>query len=101
TARGRNFIRRSCIMARMKWNLLCVFSMIMGISNSARAANLGFQITALSSRPDMISGGDVLVRVDMPDKVLTSQAAIRLNGQDITAAFRSDPETHALIGLVK
>ncbi len=88
-------------MARMKWNLLCTFASIAVLLNSALAANSAFKITTVSSRPDMISGGDALVRVDVPDKLPTGQAAIRLNGQDITPAFRSDPSAHALIGLVR
>ena len=55
---------------------------------AVRAAD-PIQITVLSSRPDMVTGGDALVQVDAP-----ASALIQLNGQDVTSAF------HAGTGLV-
>jgi hypothetical protein len=59
-----------------------------------------FLITSLSSRPDMVSGGDVLVQVDVPRSVPLNEAMIKLNGQDVTAALHPDPTSHTFIGLV-
>ena len=77
-----------------------VFAAFCAISASAWAANSAFHITSLSNRPDKISGGDVLVRVDVPDNVAVEQALVKLNGQDVTAMFRTEP-AHALTGLVR
>ena len=56
----------------------------------------GLHLTALSARPDLVTGGDVLVQVDgaRPGRVM-----IRLNGANVTAAFRMTP-TRTLVGLV-
>jgi hypothetical protein len=60
-----------------------------------------FEIISLSAMPQMVSGGDVLVQVNVPrgwvDKVL-----IELNGVDVTNAFRADGDsTSSLVGLVE
>jgi hypothetical protein len=52
-------------------------------------------IFALSSRPDMVSGGDALLQIS-PGIAATT---ITMNGEDVTAAFR--PENGRLVGLVK
>ena len=61
----------------------------------------GFEISILSSSPDMVSGGDALVRVDVPKIVPLSLVRVKLNGEDVTAAFTPDPEEHALVGVVE
>src|SRR5262249_26219858 len=43
-------------------------------------------IVTLSSRPDTVSGGDVLVRIDVPPGV--SGVNVLLNGQTVTSVFR-------------
>src|SRR5205807_2854004 len=50
------------------------------------------QITVLSSRPDMVSGGDALIRVAAP------AATVTLNGHDVTSVFHAD--AGSLVGLV-
>ena len=57
-------------------------------------------ITTLSSRPDMVSGGNALVRVDVPPGLSLGQIVVKLNGQNVTAAFHADQAAHALTGLV-
>lgn len=68
-------------------------------------SNASFRISAVSTRPAMVSGDDVLVRVDVPDNISADSAAIKLNGRDITSSFRPDffrpdASSHALLGLV-
>jgi hypothetical protein len=58
------------------------------------------RIKSLSSAPDLVSGGDVLIRVDLPARARTSQIRVDLDGQDVTAMFQSDSQTGALTGLV-
>jgi len=57
------------------------------------------RITPLSARSDMVSGGDLLVRIDLLEG-LNPPVRIELNGTSITAAFRPAPEGAGLIGLV-
>src|ERR1700758_508022 len=57
-------------------------------------------ITTLSSRPDMVSGGNALLRVDVPAQFSLGQIVVKLNGQDVTATFHADQTAHALTGLV-
>ncbi len=71
------------------------------IAYSAPPARSTFQITSLSNRPDMISGGDVLLRVDVPETLPLAQAVVKLNGTDVTASFKADAPEHSLTALVK
>jgi len=74
--------------------------LMMTVALSAQAAGDKFKITTLSSRPDMISGGDVLVQVDLPANVAADNAVVRLNGQDVSAALHADQSGHTLVGIV-
>ena len=60
-----------------------------------------FRITTLSARNDLITGGDVLVRVDVAARIALDRVSIHLNHESVTAAFSADPSgSHALVGLV-
>ncbi len=59
-----------------------------------------FQLSVLSSRPDMVSGGDALVRVDVPRSDPIARVRIFRNDHDVTDAFTPIPAEHALVGLV-
>jgi hypothetical protein len=56
-------------------------------------------IQTLSARKNYVSGGDVLVRLNLPRKVGLSDVTIRANGRDVTSAFAADPEG-VVVGLV-
>ena len=50
-----------------------------------------FRIEVLSGRPDMVAGGDALVRISVEKKhVRLSDVRVELNGQNITGAFVAD-----------
>src|SRR4051794_27216917 len=51
-----------------------------GPSTAAAAAATAPVIHVLSTRPDLVSGGDALVRIDRPSRVT-------LNGRDISKQF--------------
>ena len=60
-----------------------------------------FGIEVLSGRPDMIAGGDALVRVTVHKKqVRMSDVRIELNGADITGGFAADHAARTFTGLV-
>jgi Tannase-like family of unknown function (DUF6351) len=63
---------------------------------SLSASGAVLKIDTLSSRPDRVTGGDVLVRIAQDDDV---PMRVALNGTDVTAAFQPAPD-HARIGLV-
>ena len=55
-------------------------------------------LSVLSSRPDQVSGGDALVRVDAPADLRDKLQVLR-NGTDVTDAF--DAQDGGLVGLVE
>jgi Tannase-like family of unknown function (DUF6351) len=57
-------------------------------------------IITVSTRPDTVSGGDVLVRINAPPGVGINDLIVLLNGQNITGAFRPEAGRHSLLGLV-
>jgi hypothetical protein len=60
-----------------------------------------FEILTLSSRPDTLSGGDVLVQINVPHNISLKKVHVTLNGQDITGDFRPGHEPGSLLGLVE
>ncbi len=64
---------------------------ILALAASAFAAKP--TVTVLSSRPDMVSGGDALIEIRATGKVSAT-----LNGRDVTSSFRADHGT--LTGLI-
>jgi hypothetical protein len=52
-------------------------------------------MTTLSSRPDMVSGGDALVEIRPIHKV-----DVKLNGRDVSKVFREDAKRGSMVGLV-
>src|SRR5258708_14151250 len=58
-----------------------------------------FGISTLSTKPDLVSGGDVLVRIDVPRKVSLQSVRVELNGRNISGAFRADAAAWTLTGL--
>ncbi len=67
----------------------------------AHAHDSGASITTLSSRSDMISGGNTLVRVEVAGRAHKGKVTVTLNGQDVSAAFHADPSpAHSYTGLV-
>jgi hypothetical protein len=59
-----------------------------------------FTITTLSTRNDVVSGGDVLVRIDVAAATALANVRIDLNGNDVTSLFQQAFGSHALVGLV-
>src|SRR5262245_39230410 len=57
-------------------------------------------VTVLSGRPDTVTGGDALVRVAAPAHVPLDRIRVRVDGRDVTARFRPDPDVHGVTALV-
>ncbi|GAA2067077.1 DUF6351 family protein [Streptomyces albiaxialis] len=59
------------------------------------------KVTAVSSRPGVVSGDDALVRVDVPPYVTPGDVRVELNGREVTARFRPYGDGGDLLGLVR
>jgi hypothetical protein len=60
-----------------------------------------FQITTLSSRNDLISGGTVLVRIGVSPDIPLADVTVHLNGINVTSSFTADAQGGTLEGLVQ
>src|SRR5438067_3277969 len=58
------------------------------------------EIRTLSNRADLISGGDALVEVQLPENLKPEKLALRLNGRDVGAQFQYVASGHRLVGLL-
>ncbi len=58
------------------------------------------EIRILSTRPDMVSGGEALVQVSVPRRLFASDVKVTLNGQDVTGDFHGRM-AGSLVGLVQ
>ncbi|MBY8871362.1 DUF6351 family protein [Micromonospora sp. PLK6-60] len=88
-------------------SVLVATALVGGSAASALAAppagagvNRTFDVEVLSTRADMISGGDALVRIDIPRNVPPHQVKVRLDGRDLTDRFRPVGDGRAMLGLV-
>src|SRR5262249_41287133 len=70
------------------------------IAQQKAAASPALEIQALSARPEMVSGGDVLLQIAGPANLSAKTLAVRVNGKDVTSAFKAVPDSKALVGLV-
>ena len=57
-------------------------------------------IKTLSARPDLVSGGDVLVQITLKHVNRNHPVTITLNGHDVASVFRPGEAPDTLIGLV-
>src|SRR4051812_43478859 len=59
-----------------------------------------FEIRTLSNRADLISGGDALVEVVVPQSAPLQHVRLYLNGRDVTGTFRTDAPSRVMRGLL-
>ena len=88
--------RRTAIIAFVLVSILTGFGGGDGFSQSAAR----LEIKTLSSRSDLVSGGDALVEVKAPAGTQLSQLTLTLNGKDVTNQLRLDPATGGFRGLI-
>ena len=81
---------------------LVVIGVLVGSAGPATAGQAGslVDVTVLSGRPDMVTGTEALVQVEVPSLVALSAVRVTVNDADATAAFRADDDAHRLVGLV-
>lgn len=59
-----------------------------------------FRIETLSTKPELVSGGDVLVRIEVPRNVSARKVRVELNNRNVTGVFSADSHGETLTGLV-
>ena len=72
------------------------------------AAAPALDIQALSTRPEMVTGGDVLLQIAGPANLSAKTLTVRVNGKDVSNAFKpapsavegAAPDSKALVGLI-
>jgi hypothetical protein len=69
-------------------------------SQEASARPTRASLTALSTDPALVTGGDVLVELAMPAELRPGGVKVTANGRDVTGAFKPTRDSHRLVGLV-
>src|SRR5438128_448664 len=77
-----------------------LMTMPTALAGLAVSASTPMVISVLSTRADLVSGGEALVAITVPSGATTSQVRVTLNGRIVTAAF-SVRSGQLLEGLVK
>ncbi len=67
---------------------------------AAAQSTAKLEIKTLSSRPDLVSGGDALVEVKAPAGTALNHVTLTLNGKDVSAQLKLDPATNSWRGVV-
>ncbi|OLE20319.1 MAG: hypothetical protein AUG50_01005 [Betaproteobacteria bacterium 13_1_20CM_3_63_8] len=69
-------------------------------ANSNGGKSNAYEIETLSTAAHLVTGGNVLVRIDVPRNVALESTRVTLNGVDVTAKFVADASTQSMTGLV-
>src|SRR5215471_5837172 len=73
----------------------------LGISNTLAKSDATLAVEAVSNRADLVSGGDVLVRVTLPPGLArNAKAVLSLNGQALPDAMHPAPDGFGYLALV-
>ena len=85
------------VIARALAALLGCFAVVAFAKDNASGQ---FEIRTLSNRADLISGGDALVEVGVPQSAPLQHVRLFLNGRDVTASFRTDAAARVMRGVL-
>src|SRR5437764_336013 len=89
------------IIARRALVTFLAFAFVLpGAGGSEAAAPPSLEIRVLSSRPDMVSGGDTLIEVKAPTGTQKSQIALSLNNKDVSSSLKDQPGNGSFRALV-
>src|SRR5688572_26064154 len=80
---------------------LAVAAVVVAGTWQAVESRAALEIRTLSSRPDLVSGGDTLVAIKAPAGTPLDQLSVTLNGKDVTARFTLDAASGEFRGLVE
>jgi hypothetical protein len=79
--------------------VVCVFCCLSS-NNVFAQSGAKLEIRTLSSRPDLVSGGDSLIEVKASAGVSLSQITLTLNGGDVTDQLKRSPDAASFRGLI-
>jgi hypothetical protein len=77
-----------------------IFLVLVASVVSAQTAKNGFEIRTISTRPDFVSGGDVLIQVAVPATLSVGRLAVTANGRDVSGAFKLGSKPNTFVGLI-
>jgi len=80
--------------------LILVFLSAFARISMAADGSKSLSVAVLSSRPDMVSGGDALLEIRLPPSARSQKLAVALNGRDVSEAFRANAARASFVGLV-
>jgi hypothetical protein len=69
-------------------------------SAALAAPTVALHLHTVSNHAHLISGGQALVRIEVPDEIDHARVRVELDGVDVTERFRAVPGEGALLGLV-
>lgn len=85
----------------MKKILMFALAVILSAPYAMRtSAADSLQVSVLSGRPDMITGGDALVRIQASQGDALDKVTVEVNGKNVTSVLHRDSAAHTLTGLV-
>jgi hypothetical protein len=86
---------------RLFWAALALGLMLGLVPTAPAATTQDFELRVLSSPPEMVTGGDALVRVTIPRTVPLHKATVLVNGTDVTSTLQLDESARTLTGMVR
>lgn len=93
--------------SRRAFALAPLFSAVLLCTSGGLAANQWggdhgglLRLSVLSSQPELVSGGDALVHVQVPPGIKLSRVKVLRNGTDVTSQLTLDPDGRGLLGVV-
>lgn len=75
-------------------------SLTIPLAAQQRPTAAPLEIQALSAKPELVSGGDVLVLIAGPANLTAKNVTVRLNGKDVSASFKPSAASKALVALL-
>ncbi|OFW04422.1 MAG: hypothetical protein A3I61_11430 [Acidobacteria bacterium RIFCSPLOWO2_02_FULL_68_18] len=80
--------------------VICAVVALAPAAAVVRAQEGGLRLRALSARPELVTGGDVLVGIEVPAGTSAESVLVTLNGDDVTSRLRVDEGGRSLTGVV-
>jgi Tannase-like family of unknown function (DUF6351) len=82
------------------WRFVAAISVVVLAATYVGGAADQLQLRVLSSRPEMVTGGDARVRVELPAGISPTDVKFTVNGTDATGRLKADASGRSLTGLV-
>ena len=78
---------------------ICAAAALAGCAGSQGGGATGLEIKVLSNRADLVSGGDALVEIVLPNATTLIDLRVDVDGRDVSSSFkqRADQRFVALI----